>query len=151
MSVIWRDHYKSADEARAAVIAEARTWLKTPWAHAQDCKGAGVDCAMILVRCFVDTHCIEPFDPRPYPMQWYLHQTEARYLGFVEKYGKKIDRAAALPADIDMFNFGHAAAHGAIVLDNRVMIHAHRPARMVLMDERSSLAHRHDSTWSLFV
>ena len=35
---------RSESEARAAVIAEARTWIKTPWVHAADIKGAGVDC-----------------------------------------------------------------------------------------------------------
>jgi cell wall-associated NlpC family hydrolase len=39
-----------SEDERAAVVAEARTWIKTPWRHMADIKGAGVDCAMLLVR-----------------------------------------------------------------------------------------------------
>lgn len=34
--------------SRQAVVAEARTWLGTPFAHQQMCKGAGVDCGMLV-------------------------------------------------------------------------------------------------------
>lgn len=34
--------------SRQAVVAEARTWLGTKYAHQQMCKGAGVDCGMLV-------------------------------------------------------------------------------------------------------
>ena len=43
---------------------------------------------MLLVRVFVDTGLCPPFDPRPYPVDWHLHRSEERYLGFI------FDRAA---------------------------------------------------------
>jgi cell wall-associated NlpC family hydrolase len=68
---------------RAAVVAEARSWIGTRYHNCADVKGAGVDCGMLLVRVFVDTGLCAPFDPRPYPPDWHLHRSEEKYLGFV--------------------------------------------------------------------
>ena len=67
---------------RAAVVAEARSWIGTPYHHAADVKGHGVDCALLLVRVYCDLGLVEPFDPRPYTRDWFLHRSEERYLGF---------------------------------------------------------------------
>ncbi len=76
-----------ADEAaqRAAIVREARSWIGTPYHNCADVKGrnGGVDCGMLLVRVFVDTGLVAPFDPRPYPPDWHLHRSEEKYLGFV--------------------------------------------------------------------
>lgn len=34
--------------SREAVVSEARTWVGTPYHHQQMCKGAGVDCGMLV-------------------------------------------------------------------------------------------------------
>ena len=68
---------------RAAVVAEARKWIGTPYQSAQDVRGCAVDCGMLLIRAFVDAGLVEPFDPRPYPPDWHLHRSEEKYLGFV--------------------------------------------------------------------
>src|SRR5215475_8049951 len=39
---------------RAAVIAEAKTWLGTPFAHRSMVKGAGVDCAQLVRLVFIE-------------------------------------------------------------------------------------------------
>ncbi len=70
-------------EQRAAVVAEARSWIGTRYHNCADVKGAGVDCGMLLVRVFVDTGLCQPFDPRPYPPDWHLHRSEEKYLGFL--------------------------------------------------------------------
>ena len=49
---------------RLEVVTAARAWIGAPYHHAADVKGAGVDCAMILVRVFCDLGLVEPFDPR---------------------------------------------------------------------------------------
>ena len=65
------------------MVAEARTWIKTPWRHMAAIKGAGVDCAMLLAAVYVATGLVKPFDPRPYPMDWMLHRDDERFLGFL--------------------------------------------------------------------
>lgn len=147
--MIWRQHYPDESAARAAIVAEAMTWLGTRWAHAHDCKGGGVDCAMLLVRCFVDCKVIEPCDPRPYPSQWHMHHEAARFLQIIERCGGK-SVTEAKPADLAMFKYGKHAAHGAIIVDDHHMIHASAPSRAVILDSRLAMPGRFAGYWSIF-
>src|SRR5262249_43477037 len=40
------------DPRRAAVVAEAESWIGTPFHHAARVKGAGVDCLMLLAEVY---------------------------------------------------------------------------------------------------
>ena len=42
---------------REKIVAEARSWIGTPYHNCADIKGVGVDCGMLLVRVFVDLGC----------------------------------------------------------------------------------------------
>lgn len=120
--------------ARAAVVAAARAWIGTAYHHAADVKGAGVDCAMLLVRVYCDLGLVPPFDPRPYVRDWMLHRDEERYLGFL------LDRArivsAPKPGDVILFRFGRCYAHGGIVSATvpLTIVHAFAPAGCVVED-----------------
>lgn len=137
---------RSEINQRAAVVAAARSWLGTPYHHAADVKGVGVDCAMILVRVYVDLGLVEPFDPRPYPADWMLHRSDERYLGFLLARSREVPRAAAGPGDVILFRFGRCFSHGGIVTktDPLTIVHAFLPARRVIEDEpeRSELGLR---------
>lgn len=111
-------------EQRAKVIAEAKTWLGTPFRNCADVKGAGVDCAMLLVRVFADTGIVPLFDPRPYPSQWYLHRDEERFLAVIGKLGSEVAREP-LPGDVIVYRFGRCFAHGAVVIDAGHVLHAY--------------------------
>ena len=55
-------------DLRQRIVEEARSWLGTPYHHQAMVKGAGVDCAMILVAVYRAVGLIPAgFDPRPYP------------------------------------------------------------------------------------
>jgi len=127
-----------SDEAaqRAAVVAEARSWLGTPYAHAQGLKRAGVDCGTLLVRCFVDSGIVEPFDPRPYSRTWFLHRDEEKYLDHIFARGGEIAEPPR-SGDIVMWRIGRLYAHGAIVSKWPRVIHAYAPARMVIETDLS--------------
>ena len=88
---------------RAAVVAEARSWIGTPYHNCADIKGVGVDCGMLLVRVFVDTGLVPPFDPRPYPADWHLHRSEERYLGFV--FDRCCEVAQPQPGDVMVLRY----------------------------------------------
>lgn len=120
---------------RAAVVAEARRWIGTPYHHAADIHGAGVDCGMLIVRVFVDTGLCAAFDPRPYPADWHLHRSEERYLGFVFDRCREVD--AAQPGDVVVFRYGRCYSHGGIITrrDPLTFVHAYRPARRVVEEE----------------
>ena len=126
----------SADMQRATVVAEARSWIGTPYHNCADVKGAGVDCGMLLVRVFVDTGLIPRFDPRPYPIDWHLHRDHERYLGFVFDRGfaeVKIPQ----PGDVMVLRYGRCYSHGGIVsrVKPLAVVHAFHPARRVLEEE----------------
>lgn len=122
----------SEAEQRAAIVAEARKWIRTPYHNCADVRGVGVDCGMLIVRVFVDTGLCAPFDPRPYPRDWHLHRGDERYLGFV------CDRTAEVEApqlgDVAVFRFGRCYSHGGIVTVTQplTIVHAYYQARRVL-------------------
>lgn len=110
-------------EIRAQVVAEARTWLNTPYHHQGGIKGAGVDCAFFLIRVFHAVGLIPDIDPRPYPPDWHLHRDAERYLEWVKQYGRAV--MDPHPGDIALYQFGRCISHGAIVLDWPTVIHSY--------------------------
>jgi NlpC/P60 family putative phage cell wall peptidase len=137
------------EQLREAIVLEARSWVGTPYRHCADIKGFGVDCAMLLVRVFqtVVPHIVPPdFDPRPYAPEWYLHQHEELYLLGLGKYGRRVEHAQ--PGDIQVYRFGRAVGHGAIVVDDNLLIHAHLSHGNVEYCEQRTYADRLDSIWS---
>lgn len=133
---------------RKKVVDEAMTWLGTPYHHLGDIKGAGVDCAMLLVRVYCDLGLAPAFDPRPYATQWYFHHEEEKYLKWIAKYCDPVD--IAKPGDIAVYKFGRCAAHGAIIVSDNLMIHAFQPSDVVELKERwAPLPHgKLHSLWS---
>lgn len=128
--------FASAEEAqgRAAIVREALSWIGTPFRDCSDIKGpdGAIDCAMLLVRCYVDTGRLEPFDPRPYPARWMLHRNEERFLGWVEgKLGGKRVESPRL-GDVVIWQFGRCFSHGAILINSEEVVHAYSHARMCL-------------------
>jgi cell wall-associated NlpC family hydrolase len=132
---------------RERVVEEAYSWVGTRYHHAADVKGHGVDCAMLLVRIYCDLDLVPRLDPRPYPAQWFLHRDEERYLGWVMQYAKLVE--VAQPGDIALFKFGRTVAHGAVIVDDDLMIHAYSKEGVVAVSERRAFEDRLDSLWSL--
>ncbi len=132
-------------EQRAAVVAAACAWIGTPYHHAADVKGAGVDCAMLLVRVYADLGLIADFDPRPYPCDWHMHRDDERYLGFLLERAHRVGRPR--PGDVILIRYGRAYSHGGIVTKPEPLsvVHAFLPHRIVVEEEilrSAALAHR---------
>lgn len=124
-------------QIREQIVAEAMTWLRTPYHHLGDVKGHGVDCAMLLVRVYHTVGLIPAIDPRPYSPQWHLHQSEERYLGWLEQHAAPTD--CPQPGDVCLFRFGRADrpfSHGAILVSGNhrsgTVVHALRRAGEVI-------------------
>lgn len=133
---------------RDAVVAEAHTWLRTPYRNLGAIKGVGVDCAMLLVRVYQAVGIVPAdFDPRPYAPDWYLHRDEERFLAHVIPRAQRIERGER--GDIALYRYGRSVSHGAILVDDEHLIHANRLTGMVELCERRALAPRFDSFWTV--
>lgn len=126
----------SIEKERRAVIAEAHTWLRTPYHHAANLKGVGVDCAQIMcevyptaLRWMAGRKIETPY----YPQDWHLHRGEELYLQIIEQYAEPV--AAPKMGDIVVYRFGRTYSHGAIVIDwPNSIIHALMQSRCVTLD-----------------
>lgn len=119
-------------DLQAAVLAEARTWLATPWHHEGRVKAAGVDCAMLLVCVFEAVGAIPHIDPRPYPIDHMLHSDQERFLGWLGRYADPVTTGDPQPADVVVYRVGRCFSHGAIVTQWPQIIHAFRDERAVV-------------------
>lgn len=130
----------SQAEDRARVVAEARSWKGTPYHHAADVKGAGCDCAMLLVRVFIDLGFVERFDPRPYVKDWHMHRSDEKYLGFLLERAHQVETPK--PGDVILFKIGRCYAHGGIVTNPEplTIVHAFASANCVLEDDITRVA-----------
>jgi cell wall-associated NlpC family hydrolase len=130
-------------DQRAAVVAEALSWLRTPYHHQAAVKGVGADCAMFPQAVYV-ARGIMPHRESigDYPVQWHMHHDEERYLAAVLKYSREID-GPPLPGDFMLFKFGKAFAHGAIVIEWPCIIHARLGGCVELADAEQDGIFRH--------
>lgn len=112
------------DEQRAAVVAEAMTWLGTPWHHRGRVKGAGVDCAQFVIKAYAGAGVIADFDTGEYPRDWHIHRDEERFLTFVPSFAREIAERDLGPGDLVLCRIGRVYSHGVIVTAWPQGIHA---------------------------
>lgn len=123
------------EELQNAVIAEAMTWLGTPWHHRARVKGAGVDCAQFLIAVYSAAGLIPEFDSGDYPKDWHLHQDEPRFKNWLLQFADPV--ATPEPGDVAMFRFGRHESHASIVIDFPKVIHAWIDEKMVVVSDAS--------------
>ncbi len=136
-----RHAFASAAEAdaRARFVREALTWIGTPFKDCADVKGpnGAVDCAMLLVRCAVDTGLIPPIDPRPYSPRLMLHSTEEKSEKSFSKIltnwlgAKEVERPRF--GDVHVYQFGRMFSHGGIRINDLEIVHAYGKAGCTLV------------------
>ncbi len=124
-------------EQRAAVVAEAETWIDTPFVWEACLKGCGVDCGYLAlaVHAAVGTCKMERFPH--YSSQWQTNGIDEIYLREIQKRAREVD--SPLPGDIAVFQIFKVFGHGAIVTDWPMVIHAGWKGRKV---ERSDASKR---------
>ena len=111
-------------ELRTAVLAEAQSWIGTPFHHEARVKGHGVDCLMLLAEVYERAGIVEHVTVPHYPADWHMHRDVERYLEGLMQYGHAIE-GPPLPADIALFHYGRTFSHGAIVVAWPRVIHAY--------------------------
>lgn len=140
---------KDSASVRQRIVEEAATWLGTPYHHHGAVKGAGTDCAMLLVRVYQSAGLMpSDFDPRPYPTDWHMHRDAERYVLNLLKFGREVDKPKI--GDAAVWKFGRTFSHGAIVTGGNRIIHSYM-GRGVVADEmdQAELAGREVRFFSL--
>ena len=118
---------------RQRVVAEAKTWLRTPYHHMGRIKGGGTDCLMLLAEVYEAAGVIRHVDVPFYPPDWNLHRDAERYIQGLMRYAHEIG-GPPRSGDVAVFRFGRCFAHGAIVVSWPRLIHAWCDAGVVFVD-----------------
>jgi cell wall-associated NlpC family hydrolase len=88
-------------------VAEAMTWLGTPYHHQGRVKGVGVDCGTLICEVYEKVGLMDHLDPRPYPPDWHMHQLGQRYLEHVLSVCYEVDEPQ--PGDIVLITLASAS------------------------------------------
>ena len=134
---------------RAQLIAEARSWLGTPYQTHQSCKGAGCDCGGFCYGVWKACGLLpESAQPARMSAQWYLHKTDEIIVRSLQSYGAvEIPMADAKSGDVLTFQYGRAQSHMAFLLPRGQIIHSYAYKHVVCIDPLESLIPRHPHAW----
>jgi NlpC/P60 family putative phage cell wall peptidase len=119
---------------RAQVVAEARTWVGTPFQHAQHCKGKGCDCIGLVIGTFKRLGCLDgAYTPPAYSQQWHAHKNEELLVRQAQGLGFTVKDGDAEPGDLLLFKFGRVCSHAGIYLGGDSFVHAYFSLKRVVM------------------
>ncbi|MBY0531539.1 MAG: C40 family peptidase [Xanthobacteraceae bacterium] len=109
------------------IIAEARTWIGTPYRHQASRKGAGCDCLGFLRGVWREAIGDEPELPPPYSADWAEASRAETLADAARRHLTEIPLDAIAPGDVLLFRWrAHLPAkHCAILVSDDRMIHAH--------------------------
>jgi NlpC/P60 family putative phage cell wall peptidase len=118
---------------REQFVAEARSWIGTPYQHQGRLKGIACDC-IGLVICTAQALGLTRENPIDYGKR-----PDGRLRFSLEQHVEPIPTSEAQAADILLFQWNAVPLHVAIMTDGEHMIHAYLPNRKVVesrIDER---------------
>ena len=114
------------NEITARVLAEARSWLGTPWHHQARVRGVGVDCGGLVIGAFKAAGIL----PADYDAGYYgRHPDIERLVGALSEYA--LEAQDIRPGDVLLFTIVGSPRHLAIATD-RGMIHAWQGMKAVV-------------------
>ena len=128
-------------EQRAAVVAEVRTWLRTPYHTMGRVKGAGCDCYTLLLEVFGKLGLFTDKDEDVfYPRDWFLHARNDHYKVRILRHAREMVQhfcsatEMTSPGNIVLVNaassHGSIDIHGGIISAWPKVIHAFPPCVM---------------------
>ena len=114
------------------IIAEARSWIGTPYRHQASLKGVGCDCLGLLRGVWRGVMGQEPELPPPYSPDWAEAGADT-LVAAARRYLTEIERHEIAPGDVLLFRWRDAlpAKHCAVATSPTSMIHAHDGASVV--------------------
>jgi NlpC/P60 family putative phage cell wall peptidase len=112
---------------RAAIVAEARAWIGTPYRHQASLKGVGCDCLGLVRGVWRAVHGAEPEAVPAYAADWAEASNSETLADAAARHLIAIASADVMPGDLMLFRWrtGFAAKHAAIATAPGLMVHAH--------------------------
>lgn len=109
----------SSIERRVAIVAEARSWIGTPYHHQASVKHVGCDCLGLVRGVWRALLGPEPESIPGYSRDWGEVGAQETMLGAARRHLIEIDVAEAQPGDVLVFRMrrGRVAKHAGIVAD----------------------------------
>jgi cell wall-associated NlpC family hydrolase len=111
---------------REDLLRELESWLGTRWIHGQCRKQVGTDCVQYLISVAKKLGWIsKDYKPPKYRRQTALHTSKDILVTEIMKFCFPVRYRDLRIGDIPLYNYGRAAHHAGIVINDREMIHAH--------------------------
>jgi cell wall-associated NlpC family hydrolase len=86
--IVYRDQWEMASRER--VVAEARTWIGTPYHLGGRVKGAGCDCYTFIAETMTVCEIIRGETLPIYAGDWWAHISDEQYLRRLMRYATKV-------------------------------------------------------------
>jgi NlpC/P60 family putative phage cell wall peptidase len=113
--------------SRSDIIAEARSWIGTPYQHQASLKGVGCDCLGLVRGVWRALLSHEPEPVPAYAPDWAEASGRENLAQAARRHLAEISPAEFLPGDLLLFRWRERfpAKHAAIVTASNLMVHAH--------------------------
>ncbi len=109
---------------RAAIVAEARAWIGTPYVHQQAARGAGCDCLGLVRGVWRGVIGVEPERPPAYTMDWSEPQGEERLWAAALRHLNPKPAADAAEGDVILFRMRASAVAKHLGIQSGIGAHA---------------------------
>jgi NlpC/P60 family putative phage cell wall peptidase len=115
------------DRMHDLIVAEARSWIGTPYRHQASLKGVGCDCLGLLRGVWREVVGAEPEAPPPYAPDWAEAGGAETLLMTARRYLVEAPNAEMRPGDVLLFRWRESlpAKHCAVATSLDTMVHAH--------------------------
>ncbi len=122
-----RSRSRAPDDLRNRIIAEARSWVGTPYRHQASRKGVGCDCLGLVRGVWRAIHGEEPEPVPAYAPDWAEAGGRERLAEAARRHLQEIAPGEAAPGDVLLFRWRPhlPAKHAAILVEAGRMIHAY--------------------------
>ena len=122
--------------ARAALIAEALSWVGTPFSRGMGAvkgRNGAVNCGLLLARCGIDAGIVPPFElPKIHP-RFFVRPQEKLIEFIYAQFPGTHEVPEAKPGDLHLYHFEAAFGHCAIRVSETEIVHAYEAAGMVIV------------------
>lgn len=138
-------------EQRVAVAGEALTWLGTPYHHHAQIKGAGVDCAQLLIGVFSACGLVPAIQTGHYATDWHMHRNDELFSAWLRQYAHPAPGEVPGLGDVWLWRYGRTFSHGSIYVGGGLFAHAYIGRGVILSRATEEpLDGRAAQRWSLW-